>query len=108
MRITPSHVHPALQGAPGARHRRALPEEAHGQREEGAPQAWELDVAIEAERLIRDLAKRMEKEASGVCRSLLEGLDKILTVNRLGLPLELRRALACTNAPPSRSAGPPP
>jgi putative transposase len=30
--------------------------------------------------------------------SLLEGLDEILTVNRLRLPPELRRSLACTNA----------
>ena len=29
--------------------------------------------------------------------SLLEGLDEILTVTRLGLPDELRRSLACTN-----------
>ena len=29
--------------------------------------------------------------------SILEGLDEILTVTRLGLPLELRRSLACTN-----------
>jgi hypothetical protein len=28
---------------------------------------------------------------------MLEGLDEILTVTRLGLPKELRRALACTN-----------
>lgn len=34
----------------------------------------------------------------GVCGSLLEGLDEILTVNRLRLPAELRRSLACTNA----------
>ena len=27
----------------------------------------------------------------------MEGLDEILTVNRLGLPAELRRSLACTN-----------
>jgi putative transposase len=27
----------------------------------------------------------------------LEGLDEILTVNRLGLPTERRRSLACTN-----------
>jgi hypothetical protein len=27
----------------------------------------------------------------------VEGLDEILTVNRLGLPKELRRSLACTN-----------
>ena len=30
-------------------------------------------------------------------KSILEGLDKILTVSRLGLPAELRRSLACTN-----------
>ena len=29
--------------------------------------------------------------------SILEGLDEILTVTRLGLPLELRRSLASTN-----------
>ena len=61
-------------------------------------QAWELDDAAKAERLIRELAKRMEREAPGVSASLLEGLDEILTVNRLGLPKELRRSLACTNA----------
>jgi len=60
--------------------------------------AWELDDAAEAERLIRDLARRMEKEAPGVCGSILEGLDEMLTVNRLRLPPELRRSLACTNA----------
>ena len=27
----------------------------------------------------------------------MEGLDEILTVNRLGLPTELRRSVACTN-----------
>jgi putative transposase len=32
-----------------------------------------------------------------VSKSILEGLDKILTVSRLGLPAELRRSLACTN-----------
>ena len=60
--------------------------------------AWELDDAAEAERLIRDLARRMEKEAPGVSGSILEGLDEMLTVNRLRLPPELRRSLACTNA----------
>ena len=33
----------------------------------------------------------------GVSGSILEGLDEILTVSRLGLPAELRRSLACTN-----------
>src|SRR5262249_52224118 len=60
-------------------------------------QAWELDDAAKAERLIRNLAQRLEQEAPGVSGSLLEGLDEILTVTRLGLPAELRRSLACTN-----------
>jgi putative transposase len=50
-----------------------------------------------AERLIRNLARRLEQQAPGVAASILEGLDEILTVIRLGLPSELRRSLACTN-----------
>src|SRR6516162_2498698 len=60
-------------------------------------QAWEMDDADKAEKLIRNLARRLEGEWPGVSRSLLEGLDEILTVVRLGLPSELRRSLACTN-----------
>lgn len=60
-------------------------------------QAWELDDVDKAEKLIRNLARRLERDAPGVSGSILEGLDEILTVNRLGLPTELRRALACTN-----------
>ena len=60
-------------------------------------QAWELDDAEKAERLIRNLARRLEQMAPGVSASILEGIDEMLTVIRLGLPLELRRSLACTN-----------
>jgi transposase-like protein len=60
-------------------------------------QAWELNDAAKAEKLIRNLAQRLERDAPGVSKSLLEGLDEILTVSRLGLPAELRRSLACTN-----------
>ncbi|MCP4545520.1 MAG: IS256 family transposase [bacterium] len=60
-------------------------------------QAWGLDDADKAERLIRNLARRFEQEAPDLSRSILEGLDEILTVIRLGLPLELRRSLASTN-----------
>jgi transposase-like protein len=60
-------------------------------------QAWELDDAAKAERLIRNLARRLEHEAPGVSGSILEGIDEILTVTRLGLPMQLRRSLACTN-----------
>jgi putative transposase len=34
----------------------------------------------------------------GVAASILEGLDEMLTVTRLGLPVKLRRSLACTNS----------
>ena len=61
-------------------------------------QAWELDDAAKAERLLRNLARRLEQVAPGVAASILEGPDEILTVIRLGLPNELRRSLACTNA----------
>lgn len=60
-------------------------------------QAWEQDNAERAERLLKNLARRLEHETPGVSASILEGLDEILTVTRLGLPPELRRSLACTN-----------
>jgi putative transposase len=60
-------------------------------------QAWELGDATKAEKLLRNLARRLEHDAPGVSGSILEGLDEILTVTRLGLPAELRRSLACTN-----------
>ena len=56
-----------------------------------------MDDADNAEKLLRNLARRLEREAPGVSASLLEGIDEILTVTRLRLPTELRRSLACTN-----------
>src|SRR5262249_23259635 len=60
--------------------------------------AGELDEAEKAERLWRNLARRLAQEAPGVAASILEGLEEMLTVNRLGLPVKLRRSLACTNS----------
>jgi transposase-like protein len=60
-------------------------------------QAWEMDDAERAETLIRNLARRLERDWYGVSASILEGIDEMLTVTRLGLPRELRRSLACTN-----------
>ena len=74
-----------------------LPKPLHAGVRKTLRQAWELADADKAERLIVNLARRLEREAPGVSASLLEGLDEILTVTRLGLPLELRRSLACTN-----------
>ncbi len=49
-------------------------------------QAWDQDDADKAERLLKNLARRLEHEQPGVSASILEGLDEILTVIRLGLP----------------------
>jgi putative transposase len=38
-------------------------------------QAWELDDAGKAETLLRNLARRLEKDWEGVSASILEGLD---------------------------------
>ena len=74
-----------------------LPKPLHASVRKTLRQAWELADADKAERLIVNLARRLERDAPGVSASILEGRDEILTVTRLGLPLELRRSLACTN-----------
>lgn len=74
-----------------------LPKHLHPSVRATLRQAWESEDADRAERLIRNLARRLEHEAPGVSASILEGLDEILTVTRLGLPPELKRSLACTN-----------
>lgn len=74
-----------------------LPKPLHASVRKALRQAWELDDADKAEKLIRNLARRLERDAPGVAGSILEGIDEILTVVRLGLPPDLRRSLACTN-----------
>jgi len=74
-----------------------LPKSLHASVRRVLRQAWELDDADKAEKLLCNLAQRLERDWSGVSGSILEGIDEILTVTRLGLPKELRRSLACTN-----------
>jgi len=74
-----------------------LPKHLHASVRRTLRQAWELDDVVKAEQLIRNLARRLEQEAPGVSETILEGIDEILTVVRLKLPLQLRRSLACTN-----------
>jgi Transposase, Mutator family len=61
-------------------------------------QAWDSPTAEQAERVLKNLARRLDHDAPGVSASILEGLNEMLTVIRLGLPDQLRRALGCTNA----------
>jgi transposase-like protein len=75
-----------------------LPKPLHAGVRKALRRAWEIDDADKAERLVRNLAQRLDRERSGVAKSILEGLNEMLTVNRLGLPQQLRRALACTNS----------
>jgi transposase-like protein len=75
-----------------------LPKPLHASVRRALRQAWELDDADKAERLLRNLARRIERQAPSVAGSILEGLDEMLTVNRLALPVQLRRSLACTNS----------
>jgi transposase-like protein len=60
-------------------------------------QAWDSATAEQAERVLRNLARRLDHDAPGVSASILEGLDEMLTVIRIGLPDQLRRSLGCTN-----------
>ena len=68
-----------------------LPLHLHASVKKALRQAWDQDDADKAERLLRNLARRLEHEEPGVSGSVLEGLNEILTVIRLGLPHELRR-----------------
>ena len=61
-------------------------------------QAWESDNLEVAEKLLRNLARRLETVNPQAAASVLEGLDEILCLVRLGIPAELRRTLATTNA----------
>ena len=74
-----------------------LPKSMHASVRRVLRQAWEMNDADKAETLLRNLARRLEKDWEGVSASILEGHDEMLTVTRLGLPPELRRSLACTN-----------
>src|SRR5881398_396840 len=64
-----------------------LPKHLHASVRQTLRHAWELDDAEKAERLIRNLARRLEQMAPGVSASILEGIDELLTVIRFGLPI---------------------
>jgi transposase-like protein len=63
-----------------------LPKSLHASVRKALRQAWELDDTDKAERMIRNLARRLEQQAPGIAASIVEGLDEILTVTRLSLP----------------------
>jgi transposase-like protein len=54
---------------------------------------------------LKQLAKWLEQEYPSAAGSLLEGLDEMFTINRLGLPGSLRRCLGSTNVIESPNSG---
>jgi hypothetical protein len=60
--------------------------------------AYQATEAKTAQRLLLDLARRLEAEYPSAAESVREGLDETLTVLTLPLSPRLRRSLATTNA----------
>jgi putative transposase len=73
-----------------------LPKEKHEQVRLTLQAAFRLE-AQEGMAKIEQLASWLAPEHPSAARSLREGLAELFTINRLGLPKELRRCLATTN-----------
>ena len=81
-----------------------LPKEQHEQARATLRAAWKLD-ADDGIRKLEQYASWLEREWGSAAASLREGLAEMFTVNRLGLPKELRRCLTSTNLIDSSHAG---
>lgn len=73
-----------------------LPEHQHDQARSTLKAAFKLD-AKEGTAKIEQYATWLEREWPSAAGSLREGLEEMFTINRLGLPSELRRCLGTTN-----------
>jgi len=81
-----------------------LPEEQKEQIKAAMQAAFLLD-AEEGIKKLKQLARWLEQECPSAAASLLEGLDEMFTINRLGLPKALRRCLGSTNVIESPNSG---
>jgi len=81
-----------------------LPEDQRDQVKSTLKAAFLLD-ADKGTAKLKQLAKWLEQEYPSAAASLLEGLDEMFTINRLGLPSSLRRCLATTNVIESPNGG---
>lgn len=68
-------------------------------------QAYNEKDEAKARKQLLTLAEQLEKINPSAAKSLLEGLDETLTVQRLGLPEELKRSLRSTNILESANNG---
>ena len=73
-----------------------LPEAQHDQAKSTFKAAFKIDMK-EGKAKIEQYAAWLQREWPSAAASLREGLEEMFTINRLGLPSELRRCLATTN-----------
>src|SRR4030042_1907122 len=81
-----------------------LPDEQKEQAKCAMKAAFSME-ADKGKKKLNQLAKWLEKEYPSASSSLLEGIDEMFTINRLGLPKELRRCLGSTNVIESPNSG---
>jgi len=81
-----------------------LPEELGKQVRSVMKAAWRLD-ADEGLSKLRQQARWLRTEHPSAAASLLEGVEEMFTINRLGLPARLRRCLGTTNIVESPTSG---
>ena len=74
-----------------------LPERLHASVGKALRDAWDLDSADRATRVLKRLAGSLERDHPGAAASIREGLEETLTVKRLGLTGTLERTLRTTN-----------
>ncbi len=75
----------------------ALPERLRASIRNAMSQAYATRDAGRAQRLLENLARRLDHQHPGAAASLREGLGETLTVMRLGLPENLERLPSSTN-----------
>ena len=81
-----------------------LPPDQQEQVQASMKAAFSLD-AKEGQQKLGKLAQWLDREYPSAAASLREGLDEMFTINRLGLPPELRRCLGSTNVIESPNGG---
>ena len=81
-----------------------LPQDQHEQIQASMKAAFSLD-AKGGQQKLEKLAEWLDREYPSAAVSLREGLSEMFTINRLGLPAQLRRCLGSTNAIESPNSG---
>jgi putative transposase len=81
-----------------------LPDEQKEQAKCAMKAAFSME-ADKGKKKLNQLAKWLEQQYPSASSSLLEGIDEMFTINKLGLPKTLRRCLGSTNVIESPNSG---